>query len=248
MKGPSFCRQGNTFVTRTSELLSELKSFLPREFLRKGRTLREIERGKATEFRQFLLYTGPVVLKSTLPSNLFKHFRLFSVAIFCLASPMFCEAYCDYAKQLLILFVSQFGQFYGQDQYVYNVHSLVHLADDVATFGEFEKCSAFAFESFLGKLKRLVRKPNNPLQQVIRRLSENQHSLHQSNTPKIPPCGFVKKRHRRGPCPREYCTYMQFEQLVLPDCYLSVDQGDNCILSGGRISQVTTITQISTWL
>ena len=181
--------------------------------------------------------------------------ELFSVAIFCLASPLFCEAYCDYAKQLLILFVSQFGQFYGEDQYVYNVHSLVHLADDVAKFGELNNFSAFAFESFLGKLKRLVRKPNYPLQQVIRRLSESQNSLHQSNTPKIPPCGFVKKND---------IGVVPVQENIVHTCSLSnlFYQIVIFLLIGTTIafclveelvrleifSQMTITTQISTWL
>jgi hypothetical protein len=56
---------------------------------------------------------------------------------------------------------------------VNNVHGLTHLANDVKKFGPLENCSAFVFESFLGKLKRLVRKSSRfSLQQVVRRLSE----------------------------------------------------------------------------
>ncbi len=61
------------------------------------------------------------------------------------------------------------GRLYGEDQYVYNVHGLVHLANDASRFGVLDDYSAFVFESFLGTLKRLIRKPNFPLQQVMRR-------------------------------------------------------------------------------
>ena len=97
---------------------------------------------------------------------------LLFVSIYCLSSIFVSAAYCQYSSELLCLFVNEIGQLYGEDQYVYNMHGLVHLADDVESYGVLDNFSAFSFESFLGKLKRLVRKPTFPLQQVIRRLSE----------------------------------------------------------------------------
>ena len=55
---------------------------------------------------------------------------------------------------------------------MYNVHGLTHLAEDVKDFGPLDSNSAFSFENFLGQLKQLVCKPQFPVQQVIRRLSE----------------------------------------------------------------------------
>lgn len=48
-------------VATASERLVSLSDFVPSEFARKPRILNEIDRWKATEFRQLLLYTGPVV-------------------------------------------------------------------------------------------------------------------------------------------------------------------------------------------
>ena len=240
MKGPLFCRQGGGFIAQVSMGLLDLKEYMPCEFLRKGRPLGEVDRWKATEFRQFLLYLGPVLLKSKLPLHLYKHSMLLSVAIYCLASPMFCNPYCDYAKQLLCVIVTQVGVLYGQTQYVYNIHALVHLADDVFRFGPLDGFSSFAFESFLGKLKKRVRKPNFPLQQVIRRLSED--CLKECTSDCEPGCSTVKKEHHGGPLPREYATYLQFEQLCLPKSFrLSLKQGNNCILARGKVGIIRNI-------
>ena len=43
-----------------------LKPFLPSEFNRKPRSLEELKPWKATEFRTFLMYSGPVILKGIL--------------------------------------------------------------------------------------------------------------------------------------------------------------------------------------
>ncbi len=72
------------------------------EFSRKSRSLSELARWKATELREFLLYTGPIVLKNVLPKRLFEHFLLFHVAVKLLVAQHFCQEFNDYAKQLII--------------------------------------------------------------------------------------------------------------------------------------------------
>lgn len=73
MKGPLInnCRIGIHVVRQISDSLLGLKNHLPREFSRKGRSIFEVERWKVTEFRQFLLYAGPVILKNQLSSAMF---------------------------------------------------------------------------------------------------------------------------------------------------------------------------------
>jgi len=242
MKGPLTCRQGAGFVRHVSSAIIDLARFMPKEFLRKGRELADLDRWKATEFRQFLLYLGPVILRRSLPLNYYRHFMLLSVAIYCLSSPLFCHVYCDYARQLLVLFVSQIGELYGDNQYVYNMHGLVHLADDVSRFGALDSFSAFVFESFLGRLKKLVRKPKYPLQQVVRRLSENCIGDFLSRTTSLSGKSSVKKQHFNGPIPREYAGYLQFAQLLSPsNVFLSVKEGNNCVIVQDKVCTIQNI-------
>ena len=174
IKGPlEVCRIRASSVRHISESLLDMRHYLPHELLRKGRSLLDIDRWKASEYRQFLLYTGPVVLHHTLNRDIYRHFMLLFVAVYVLSSPLLYQTYLHFANQLMYVFVSDFSRFYGEDSIVYNVHGLLHLANDVERFGLLDNFSAFVFESFLGRLKRLVRKPNYPLQQVIRRLSES---------------------------------------------------------------------------
>jgi hypothetical protein len=64
-----------------SKILVNIESLVSVEFSRKTRTLNELSRFKATEFRLLLLYILPVVLKNRLPDEVNQHFILLHVAI-----------------------------------------------------------------------------------------------------------------------------------------------------------------------
>lgn len=81
--------------------------------------------------------------------------------------PALCRYYCDYADALMKHFVSEIEQLYGADELVYNVHSLIHLADDVRRYGALDGVSAFPFENYMRKLKKAFRKPQFILKQIF---------------------------------------------------------------------------------
>lgn len=172
--GPLTCRLSGFQINTLSERLLNARRNVPMEFARKPRALREIDRWKATEFRQFLLYTGPVMMKDLLNTEVYKNFLLLFVGIFILCNNSLIEEYCDYANDILVLFVTHFGQLYGPQFLSYNAHCLVHLADDAKKHGVLDNFSAFKYENHLNKLKRLLRKPTCPLSQIIKRFSEMQ--------------------------------------------------------------------------
>jgi hypothetical protein len=133
-------------VQLLSSRLVELAKFIPCEFARNPRSITEVDRRKATEFRQFLLYTGIVVLPRVLSDAVLKHFTLLFVGIMLLISPHFCQKYAKYAQLLLVSFVEETISLYGEDFIVYNIHSLINLADDVKNYGSLDNFSAFPFE------------------------------------------------------------------------------------------------------
>ncbi|XP_029171122.1 uncharacterized protein LOC114940566 [Nylanderia fulva] len=62
IKGSLSIRLNSTQIQKISKLLIKIRERTPIEFVRKPRSLNNVMYWKATEFRQFLLYTGPVVL------------------------------------------------------------------------------------------------------------------------------------------------------------------------------------------
>jgi hypothetical protein len=60
--GPKACKLSSLHILQISEHLVSLHGSMPSEFARQPCSLIELARWKATEYRQFLLYTEPVVL------------------------------------------------------------------------------------------------------------------------------------------------------------------------------------------
>lgn len=236
--GPRECKLSQIQLCNLSEKFVQFRSYIPREFSRRPRALSEYKQWKATELRLFLLYTGPICLKEILTNEQYSNFLDLSVAVRLLLSPQLCMRYVDYAEQLLEYFVACFGHLYGKDQFVYNVHSLIHIADDVRHHGALDNVSSFPFESYLGKLKKLVRRPQNPCSQIVRRVMEG---CCQPNIPSTDKDAEFKKPHTEGPLPVSYMNYLQYKQCYARDFFVSVASGDNCFIVDGKVGIIKNI-------
>ncbi|XP_029162883.1 uncharacterized protein LOC114934364 [Nylanderia fulva] len=170
-RGNKHFRLSKECVNLISQHLMVIQPYIPVEFARKPRDLRDIDRWKATELRQFLLYTGIVVMKSTISSIYYNHFLCLSVAIRILIDPQLCVTFNDYANSLLLHFVSNYGNIYGDQYLSYNVHNLIHLANDVNMFGSLDNFSCFKYENNMQKIKKKLRS-GKPLEELINRTSE----------------------------------------------------------------------------
>ena len=116
-----------------------------------------------------------VVLKNIIRTEFYVHFLTLSVAIRILSDPRMVESQelVSYADELLRHFVSESSGLYMKFFVSYNVHSLKHLADDVREMKlPLPRMDAFAFENYLGVLKRFVRKAQSPCSQVVKRVVE----------------------------------------------------------------------------
>jgi len=76
----------------------------------------------------------------------------------------------EYARQLLVWFVDGCNGVFGNFFCVYNVHNLIHLADDVVKNScSLNEISAFKYENFVQYFKKIVRSTNNPVAQIVKR-------------------------------------------------------------------------------
>lgn len=74
-------------INQINEHLLLCQKYIPSEFQRKPGGLDEIDRWKASEFRLFLLYTGPAIIRKKLKLNAYKHF----LALHCAMRILCCQ-------------------------------------------------------------------------------------------------------------------------------------------------------------
>ncbi|CAJ1071694.1 hypothetical protein IRJ41_004681 [Xyrichtys novacula] len=87
------------------------------------------------------------------------------------------EAYLEYSRDVIKYFVENSAEFYGNTFCVYNIHSLLHLYEDVENFKcSLNEISAFPFENHLQSIKRMVRNGQNPIALVTKRIVEKEQA------------------------------------------------------------------------
>jgi len=194
-------------VNKISNHLLSMNPLIPSDFSRKSRALNEVSRWKATEFRLFLLYTGPIVLKNVLRYDCYFNFLCLHISFRILLSPNSSEKLVNFSQKLLEHFVEKFDEIYGAQYVSHNVHGLLHITDDYRKFKSLEECSCFPFENFMKVLKKMLRKHEKPLEQIINRYHEslifNKPDIQDKSKNEI----IYKKKHNNGPL---------FENLTSP--------------------------------
>lgn len=159
-------------VRLISNKLEAFRKYIPSNFSRKCRGLDQLRHFKATEYRTFLLYIGPFSLKRVLTTEKFDHFLHLHTAMYILATETQSNEWLNFAEQLIDKFVSLIPKLYYKEMMVYNFHSLTHITDEVRIHGCLDRFSAFEFESFMQKIKRLLRSNSCHLSQVVNGLEE----------------------------------------------------------------------------
>lgn len=231
LSGPLSVRLSSKSVKLISSYLLRVTNKVPGEFARRPRSLNDINRYKATEFRQFLLYTGPLALRKVLDSTKYRHFLLLHCSMRIL---LFKRAndknYINLAKALIAKFVKDGSVIYGPEFCIYNVHSLLHLADDAINYGPLDNVSSFPFENYMQKLKRYVRGQRMQLEQVVKRIFEEKY-LVDRNVANIKCANNIRIK----------ASKIEFRSFTL-----STKHSNNCFVdSSGRVCMLKSIVTIS---
>ena len=254
MTGPLQVRLGAVPVNKISQKLLILRYSTPNGFARRPRTLLEYAFWKATEFRTFLLYTGPIILKNILPRELYSYFLLFHSAVTILISESHIqiETNVDSAHEMLQLFVKDFARIYGKEQVSPNVNNLLHICSDAKKYGTLDKFSAFRFEIYMSKIKVMIQKVDNPLKQIARRYAEveaaekdivEMETLQKSHFTTEP---NLQQSRSNGPLSKDFIYFAKQYKIYNNESF-SIDCNtfkDNCLLlKNGNFASISNIVQ-----
>ncbi|KAJ8666733.1 hypothetical protein QAD02_023985 [Eretmocerus hayati] len=148
------------------------RPWVPMEFVRKPRPFSQYDKFKATELREILLYTGPVIFSKYISPEAMHHFNMLNLAARLLNDPEEYSNSNGLIRQLLFDYVATMRTLHGDFHIVYNVHNLLHLAEEALRHGTLESFSAYKYENFLGMIRKLIRQGNHVLAQIMNRLNE----------------------------------------------------------------------------
>jgi len=130
-------------------------------------------------------------------------------------------------------FVDTFEILYGKEFISYNVHGLLHIADDARHFGSLDTFSAFRFENHLGKLIKLLKNPNHSVAQLHHRLFERMF-LGLKKRDSVSGDKF-KRHHSDGPL-LQGTHSPQFRSCTINNFCLKVGERDGTVLlNDGKI-------------
>lgn len=205
-------------INLLSDMLEDCNKRRPAEIHRSIRKLKCLKYWKGTEYRTFLLYIGPIVLKDFLSSEAYHNF----LSLFCAVTMLSCNTYLQYihiAKCLLEDFIEQFIDIYGIDAISSNVHNACHVVNDVRKFGPLPEISSYPFENFLGHLKSLLRTGNRPLPQLAKRVIELSKFNSFSKTSALPRSPFLKNENRLEKHQLIHCDRI-FDTLCICDDFI----------------------------
>ena len=231
-KGPDVCRISAQHLQIVSDRISDFAKFIPPEFAHKLIPLSQQDSWKATDYRTFLIYVGPIVLRDVLTKEMYRHFMSLSAAIYilCLANDEQRNLLIPYAKSLLLYFNNDSPRLYTASFVTYNVHGLIHVSEDVERFNEpLPSLWAFPFESFMRYMKEKVHGSRSPILQIINRVQELEN------------CSIFPRREETtmkiAPTPPNNCFLLKSKQI-----FVIIDQQNGMFT--GRIIRINRLDDI----
>lgn len=154
-------------------LLDQVTADVPLEFQRSSFDISKCAGWKATQYRFFLHYCGPMILETIVSKDCYRHFLLLYTACRILNSNELILTHLEHARELLQTFFYLLPSIYGAKSQILSFHNLLHVADDVETFrAPLSDLSAFWGENYIANFKKFLQSSFKPLTQIANRLSE----------------------------------------------------------------------------
>ena len=155
------------------EALAKMK--LPDEILRCYRSYERYgKKWKASEYRNWLLFFSPVVLKSLLPREHYRHWLYLVNCCRILSQKKIKVEELELAELLAMSFIAKIPKLYGKQHVTYNVHLLQHVIESTRNWGAPWSYSAFLYEDAGGHLSKQFHGTRSVATQMFQRFTARQ--------------------------------------------------------------------------
>lgn len=156
-KGKLDCRINKVSVQNISAELELIGQNCPCEFRNRPKSMANIDAWTAYDWRQFLLYHGPIVLENRLPTKYYIHFLYLHLAVRIMINRNEHKQYGAFIVGFLLKrFVAEFSTLYGADQLDYNIHNLLHYEEVLKRVGSIEDVGGFEFDDQMDRLSGIL--------------------------------------------------------------------------------------------
>ena len=167
--GKYLCKMSATNIRVLDERIVFLQRFIPNVFARRLRPSAEVSDYKFTELRQFLLYTGKLLLYNiTANPQQYWHFLMYNIVCCLMVDPDKAKTWHYLQAYLMDRVVLGFEEFYAVGFMSYNAHVQQHMPNIALMHGSLDGISAYPFESHLYHIKSSVTSSHNPLVGIVK--------------------------------------------------------------------------------
>lgn len=154
-------------INTISENISKIVT--PSAVTRTPRQLKDREKFTASEWRNLLVLYGPVVMEGVVPEKYLVHFTTLSCAMHMLLQKSITFAQLEYSRELLIIYVVLYEEYYGLEKMTHNVHLLLHVIKGIKNHGPIFTHTCYPYEGKNRYLRELAKSPTKVAKVISRK-------------------------------------------------------------------------------
>ncbi|XP_067217132.1 uncharacterized protein [Linepithema humile] len=141
----------------------------PSSITRTPRSIKDISKWKASEWRAWLLFYSMPCLKGLLKKKHINHFAMLSTATNILLQKSITREEVFQAHKLFLCYMYLFQKYFDKENMVYNIHLLSHICKGVLNWGPLWTHNSFLYEGQNRHLMQLYHSPSNVILQIARK-------------------------------------------------------------------------------
>ena len=179
----------------------------PNEITRLPNSLSARKYWKASEYRSFILYYGPILLKGKLPAPYYNHFMILSWALYYVLQPIINSDKLPSIEKSMQTYVKSYAKLYGEEYVTYNVYQLLYIIECVHCWGPVWAYSAYAFEAMNHLLLKMKHGTQHTAMQFADAWVCSKSVRHVGNKCMPQACNDVLNLHKKTNTP--WCIFAQ---------------------------------------